>query len=132
MIDYKPEDYVSYRLQRAKETIQEVKIHIENGFWNTAVNRMYYACFYAVGALLVSHGVETATHSGARQKFGQLFVKPGLIDKSLAKHYTKLFEKRQKGDYNDFFDFDRSTVIEMLPKSEELIKRIEELIVLND
>ena len=58
MTDYKPEDYAQYRLQRAKETIQEVKILIENKFWNTAINRMYYACFYAVGSLLVKNGVE--------------------------------------------------------------------------
>ena len=128
MIDYRPEDYVNYRLKRAKETILEVDTHIENGFWNTAINRMYYACFYAVGALLVNYGVETASHSGARQKFGQLFVKTGKIDKNLAKHYTKLFERRQKGDYNDFFDYDKRTVVEMLPKSKELILRIEELL----
>lgn len=94
MINYQQDDYVNYRLQRAKETIHEVDKHIENEFWNTAINRMYYACFYAVGALLVKNGVETSSHSGARQKFGQLFVKTGKIDKDLAKHYTKLFEKR--------------------------------------
>ncbi len=43
------EDYAEYRLQRAKETIAEVEKHIENEFWNTSINRMYYACFYAVG-----------------------------------------------------------------------------------
>lgn len=128
MKDYQPEDYVNYRLQRAKETIQEVDIHIENEFWNTAINRMYYACFYAVGALLVKNEVVTSSHSGARQKFGQLFVKTGKIDKNLAKHYTKLFERRQKGDYNDFFDYDEKTVVEMLPKAKELILKIEEII----
>ena len=58
MTDYKPEDYIKYRLQKANETISETKILIENKFWNTAINRMYYACFYAVGALLVKNGVE--------------------------------------------------------------------------
>ena len=84
MTDYLPEDYIVYRLQRAKETIREVEIHIQNEFWNTAVNRMYYACFYAVGALLIKHGVKTSRHEGARQKFGQLFVKTGKVDRSLA------------------------------------------------
>ncbi|MCA2724430.1 MAG: HEPN domain-containing protein [Microcystis sp. M166S2] len=50
MTDYKPDDYIRYRLQRANETISETKILIENKLWNTAINRMYYACFYAVGA----------------------------------------------------------------------------------
>ncbi|MCF8372771.1 MAG: HEPN domain-containing protein [Bacteroidales bacterium] len=128
MTDYNPKDYYTYRLQRAKETILEVRTHIENEFWNTAINRMYYACFYAVGALLVKNGIETSSHTGTRQKFGQLFVKTGLVDRTLAKHFTDLFEKRHKGDYNDFYDYDKETVIPLLPLSEKLIERIEELL----
>ena len=127
MTNYKPEDYSNYRLQKAKETIKEVETHIENKFWNTAINRMYYACFYAVGALLVKHGIETSSHSGTRQQFGQLFVKTEKIDRILAKHYTDLFEKRHKGDYNDFYDYDEKTVTRLLPLSKNFIKKIEEL-----
>ncbi len=76
---------------------------------------MYYACFYAVGALLVKKGINTSSHSGARQKFGQLFVKTGLVDRTSAKHYTELFEKRHKGDYNDFFDFEEEDVLRLYP-----------------
>ena len=125
MSDVKPEDYINYRLQRANETISEIKILIENKLWNTAVNRMYYACFYAVGALLAKNGVETSSHSGSRQKFGQLFIQSGLISRELGKHYSELFEKRQKGDYNDFFDFDEETVLKLYSPSVEFIKAIE-------
>lgn len=128
MTDYNPEDYTRYRLQRAKETIQEVETHIENKFWNTAINRMYYACFYAVGALLVKHGIGASTHPGVRQKFGEFFVKTEKVDKRLAKHYTDLFEKRHKGDYNDFYDYDDETVNRLFPLSKEFIKKLEELI----
>lgn len=128
MTEYKPEDYSKYRIQKAKETIAEVEIQIQNEFWNTAINRMYYACFYAVSALLVKHEIETSSHTGVRQQFGQLFVKTGKFDKKLAKHYTDLFEKRHKGDYNDFFDFDEETVNRLLPISKEFINKIEELI----
>ena len=128
MTDYSPEDYSKYRLQRAKKTIQEVETHMLNGFWNTAINRMYYACFYAVGALLIKHGISTSTHSGIRQKFGQLFVKTGKIDRLLAKHYTDLFEKRNKGDYNDFYDYDEDTVKSLLPLTKQFIESITELL----
>ena len=128
MTDYLLKDYIDYRLQRAKETIQQVETHIQNEFWNTAVNRMYYACFYAVGALLIKHGVETTRHEGARRKFDQLFVKTGKVDRSLAKHYTDLFVKRNKGDYNDFFDYDEETVNRLLPLSKRFIEKVEELI----
>jgi uncharacterized protein (UPF0332 family) len=128
MTSYKPEDYSSYRIQRAVETIQEVAVHIEKRFWNTAINRMYYACYYAVGALLVKHGIETSSHKGTRQKFGELFVKTGIVDKNLAKLFTDLSEKRHKGDYNDFFDYDEETVTRLYPQSRQFIDKIAELL----
>lgn len=102
MSQYQPEDYIKYRFEKAISTINEVETLIEKGFYNTAVNRMYYACFYAVGALLIKHGIIVSSHSGSRQKFGSLFVQTGLIDKESGKLYSELFEKRQKGDYNRF------------------------------
>ena len=128
MTKHSPEDYADYRLKRANETLKEVEVLIENKFWNTAINRQYYACFYAVGALLAREGVEATSHSGMRQKFGELFIKTGKINRELGKHYSDLFEKRQKGDYNDFFDYDQETVLRLFPTSKELILTISDLI----
>lgn len=89
---------------------------------------MYYASFYAVSALLIKNGIETSSHAGTRQKFGQMFVKTGKIKRNLAKHYTDLFEKRNKGDYNDFYDYDETTVKRLFPVTKELIWEIEILI----
>jgi uncharacterized protein (UPF0332 family) len=128
MTEYNANDYSDYRLKRAFETIEEVETHIANGFWNTAINRMYYACFYAVGALLVKKGIDTSSHSGSRLQFGQLFIKTGLIDREISKIYSDLFEKRHKGDYNDFFDYDKETVDRLYPKAKLFIKIIDEYI----
>ncbi len=128
MTEYKKEDYIRYRIERAKETVDEVKVHIENKFWNTAINRLYYACFYAAGALLMKHNIEVSSHAGVRQKFGQHFVKTEKFNRELAKHYTELFEKRHKGDYNDFYDYDEETVLRLYPISREFISQINKLI----
>jgi len=128
MIAYDHADYVNYRLNRARETIREVDVLIKNRFWNTAVNRMYYACFYAVSALMFKNEIHVLSHSGLRLKFGQLYVKTGKISKELGKHYSDLFEKRTKGDYNDFFDFDEDTVLSLYEPSKRLINKIEDLI----
>jgi uncharacterized protein (UPF0332 family) len=128
MTSKKHQDYINYRLAKAKETIIEVEKHIENKFWNTAINRMYYACFYAITALLIKEGVETFSHNGVRLKFGQLFVKNEVIDKDLAKHYTNLFDKRLKGDYSDFIDYTEEEVITLFPQTKLLVNTISELI----
>jgi uncharacterized protein (UPF0332 family) len=128
MTSYSPDDYSKYRIEKALETIAEVESHIQNKYWNTAVNRMYYTCFYAVSALLIKNGFKASSHSGVRQKFGQEFIKTGIINKQLAKHYADLFEKRQKGDYNDFFEYDEEIVLRLYPNSVELIKTISNLL----
>jgi uncharacterized protein (UPF0332 family) len=53
----------------------------------------------------------------------------GLISKNLGKHCSELFEKRQKGDYNDFFDFDEETVLRLYQPSVDFINEISKLIM---
>lgn len=89
---------------------------------------MYYACFYAVGALLIEKNISPSSHSGTRLKFGQEFVKVGLIDKKYSKIYSDLFEKRHKGDYNDFFDYDEESVKRLFPKAQEFIEVVSKLL----
>jgi len=128
MTEYKTEEYINYRIAKARQTMNEVETLIKNHLWNTAINRMYYACYYAVGALLLKKGIKTSTHAGMRQNFGQHFVNTGIIDKSMGKHYTELFDKRHKGDYDDFIDFDENTTFELFEPSKQLIEKIEELL----
>ncbi len=48
---------VHYRINKARETFDEIATLSEHKFWNTAVNRMYYACYYAVSALLIDRNI---------------------------------------------------------------------------
>jgi len=73
------QELVKYRIRKARETFSEVDLHVENKLWNTAVNRLYYACYYAVIALLVDRDIHAQTHSGVRQMFGLHFVKSVLL-----------------------------------------------------
>lgn len=41
-------EYVRYRLGSAHKTYNADKVVADNGFWNSAVNRLYYALFYAM------------------------------------------------------------------------------------
>jgi uncharacterized protein (UPF0332 family) len=68
---------VIYRINKAKETFNEIDVLIENKLWNTAINRLYYTCYYAVIALLINNKIETLTHTGTRQMFGFHFIKTG-------------------------------------------------------
>jgi len=116
------EPLVIYRINRALDTLKEVPVLVEHEFLNTAINRLYYACFYAVSAILLHHKIEASTHAGVRQMFGLHFVKAEIIDAQHGHFYSRLFNIRQISDYDDYIDFDRERVMDMIEPAEELIK----------
>jgi uncharacterized protein (UPF0332 family) len=81
---------VAIKLANARKTLAEVEILIENKLWNTAVNRLYYACFYAVTALLHNSNMDTKTHSGVKRMFGLHFVKTGKVKDVSGEFYSTL------------------------------------------
>ena len=123
---------ILYRIDSAKSTLQEIPVHIANGFYKTAMNRMYYACYYMVSALLISKEIEAQTHAGVRQMFGLHFVKTSIVPINLGKFYTDLFANRQESDYVDFVYYDENVLNELYPIALEFIERIELIIRDND
>lgn len=87
---------------------------------------MYYACYYAVSALLVTNKIATKSHDGVRQMFNLHFVKTGIFPSYFGKFYSELFVGRTTGDYEDLFDHDEESVNELYPKAEELVNAIKE------
>lgn len=96
---------VLYRLYRADEAIHEAELLLAANHINTTVNRLYYACFYAISALLLAKGYSSSRHTGIRSLFHQKVVKPGLISVSSGHLYDRLFDNRQKSDYADLVIF---------------------------
>ena len=119
---------VNHRLQKAKETWAEAKGNIEMCFWHTAANRLYYACFYAVTALLIKNGYSAHTHSGVLTLLGKHFVLKGIVSKEQNRLYGRLLELRQDGDYNDWVVVTESDIFPLLEPAEKFIAEIEKLI----
>jgi len=95
---------------------------------NAYVNRLYYACFYAVSALLLTRDFSTSKHSYLRSLLHREFVKTGLIPKELGDHFDLLFDNRLKGDYADFIRFKAEDVAGWLEQTQAFFKHIEGLI----
>ena len=119
---------VAYRIKRAHETLQDADLLINGGCYNAAVNRLYYACYYAVIALLVKNHIPAQTHDGVKQMLGLHFALTGKIDRNEAKFYSQLFNDRMSGDYDDFMFFDHEMLQELRPKAEAFITTIENLL----
>lgn len=118
-------EYVRYRIESARKTFEAAIVLADNGFWNSAVNRLYYAVFYAVNALLVLHEIQTKSHSATKSQFSLHFVKTGKFDKKYGRLLSELYDWRQKGDYDNIFDYDNDSVQPLFKPVEEFINLIE-------
>jgi uncharacterized protein (UPF0332 family) len=122
------DNLIQYRINRAFETLREAETMIEHQFWNASINRVYYACFYAVSALLLKKGVDSSTHKGLRQMFGLHFIQTGVVSKEYGKFFSDLFDRRQTGDYDDFITFDKETALNLFSTRKDFVKEIAILI----
>lgn len=112
---------VEYRLERAYDTMKEAALLSEKGYYNAAVNRLYYACYYAAAALLLKYKIEAKTHAGVKSMLGLHFVSKGLIPIHIGKILSTLFEKRQSGDYDDFIYCDKEMTEELSAQAKTFI-----------
>jgi len=124
------QDLIKYRLQRAKDTYEDAQILADKCRWNSAINRLYYAAYYAVMALLLNSDLNPTTHNGTKSNFSEYFIKTNKIPMELGKIYSQLFTWRQKGDYDDLFDFDRDKVLPYFNPVNDLISLIEKNLVI--
>lgn len=69
------------------------------GDFRGAINRFYYAAFYATQALLILKGKDARTHSGNLYLFREEFIKTGPLPPETNKTLTELLEERMESDY---------------------------------
>ena len=115
---------VNYRLERAYETLKEADYNTAGGYYNAAVNRLYYACYYATVALLIKHELNPGTHAGVKQMLGLHFVATGRLSRELGRCFSLLFERRHSSDYDDFAYSSEEEIDELLPKATDFIEAV--------
>jgi len=103
---------VAHRLDRMAETLADAQMLLDEGRLRSAVNRIYYAMFYAVGALALRDGFITGSHAQLRGWFNREYIKTGAADVLHGKAYGLAFDRRTKSDYDDEAEFETEEVEE--------------------
>jgi uncharacterized protein (UPF0332 family) len=119
---------IRYRMDRSKEALSAARLMYEKGHYNDAVNRLYYSCFYAVIALLAIEDVHPGKHAAARAFLNKNWIKTGKLSKETGRLYNTLFDRREKGDYGDYFRFNAEDVADWLKRVEKAIEEIFQVI----
>ena len=71
------ETIVLFRLEKAERAYEQAKANKQMKYWETIANRLYYAAYNAVSALLIANGISAQTHQGVQIMFFKNFIKTG-------------------------------------------------------
>ena len=119
---------ITLELEKAQKTWGQMEVQVANGVWEMAANRLYYALFHAVSALLISDHHAVGTHRGAVNQFSLYYIKTGIFAKEDGRLYSNLQKLREDGDYNCYIDVDQQDVEPFIEPARQLIDKIRQYI----
>ena len=113
-------------LLKAHNSLESAKALLEIGFEDGAVNRTYYAYFWAVRGLLLEKDIFVKSHSGTQSKFAEHFIKTRIIPEKYGKYLGRLEDKRVLADYEVGTNFTKAEVQEMIDWTQEFLDYIKQ------
>ena len=119
---------VGLELEKAFKLFDEAENIASLKLWDAVANRLFYAAFHAVSALLIKSGHEIGTHKGTVITFGRYFVKTGLVTKEDGRLYSQLQTLRESGDYNCHIETTEEDIFPKISAVKHFLTRISELV----
>jgi uncharacterized protein (UPF0332 family) len=121
-------EIIRYRIDQAEETILDVDLLINHDRLLAAINRIYYGIFYSLLALSTKHSFETSKHAQLIGWFNKNFIHTGIFEERFGQIVNKSFNRRTKGDYDTFVDFEKENIEEMFQEMKEFIAVIKDFL----
>lgn len=115
---------VDLELEKANRTYDAAMIMIEKEHWESAANRLYYALFHAVNALLIHDGHQVNTHKGSHAMFGMYYIRTNKLPREYSNIYQKLESIRDESDYNWAYNIVPEDISEKVTTARQMIDTI--------
>lgn len=113
-----------YRLQKAREDLDNAAINLDNDFFKGSINRSYYAIFHAIRAILALDLFDSKKHSGIIAFFQKNYVSTGKFEVDYSKIVRNAFSIRNKSDYDDFYIASRSEAEQQLENAKAFLQQV--------
>lgn len=120
----KQKDLCFYRMAQAEETIQSAHLCMENHLFKDAINRSYYAAFYAVKAVLALADTDFKRHKDVVAYFNKEYVAQGIFSRETGRLLARLQKKREASDYDDFYIASHDEAAEQINAAGDILKEI--------
>ena len=93
----------TYRINQAKENLEEAEALFSIKKYKGASNRAYYAIFHAIKAILALEETDFKKHSSVMAYFNKEYVSTDIFPRELGKRINEARLFREKSDYVDFY-----------------------------
>lgn len=115
---------IKLMLEKSDKNLEQATRTADLGYWDLVANRLYYAVFHAVNALLLIDGIKTGTHKGTSIQFGKSYVLTGIFSRQDGILYSRLQTMREKADYQNVFILEEADGRKLIKEADELRKKI--------
>lgn len=112
-------------LQKAQASLQAARLLSEQGFYDFAISRAYYAMFYVAEAFLLGDGLAFSKHSAVIATFGERFAKSGRIPQEFHRYLIEGESSRNVGDYDIKPGLSKGEATEQIKRAEKFLKLAE-------
>jgi len=112
-------------LRKAKYKLKTAHIDFENGQYDDAVSRAYYAVYHAMTAALLFKGQVYSSHARTIGAFNRDLIKSGVFPKNFTRMIHDLFDDRQLGDYDVDMSFEREIAEKNIKNAEMILSAVE-------
>jgi len=119
---------IELELEKAYKTFGQVEVLQRDQYWDTMANRLYYALFHAVSALLINDQREVGSHKGAAIRFHQYYVKTGIFTDEEGSFFSQMQTLREKSDYNCFFNATETDIVSKVSPTLSFIDKVKQYI----
>jgi len=87
-------------LRKAEENISAAGMLTEQGYYDIAISRLYYAMFYCAEAVLLCENITFSKHSAVISAFGKHFARTGRLSQDLHRSLIEAQDMRNLSDYD--------------------------------
>lgn len=115
-------------LAKAKRALHAAETLLEDGDYEFAAGRAYYAMLHAAQALLRESDLQYRKHAGVHAAFGEHFAKTGRLDPKYHRWLLDAFDDRIRGDYDVEASFDRETLEKRIEQARGFLSAAEKLL----
>ena len=97
---------------------------LENNMIKDAINRSYYAVFYALKAVLALEEKDFKRHKDVVAYFNKMYVATEKFPREFGRMIAKLQQLREKSDYDDFFIASKEEAQKQFDNAESIVAAI--------